>query len=271
MDAPPRPSVGSRRKRACFLWRSHPKEVTLQPEYLIKQDMNTDDIKLIAFDADDTLWDCQSHFDEAERQYCAILSPWAAAEEVSESLFRTESANMPLLGYGCKAFTLSLVENAVSVSHGQITGNDIARITALGKSLLTFDTTPLPGVETTLRALYAARRWPLVVFTKGELLDQQLKLRRSGLEAFFDGCTIVSDKTPEAYHELCRSHGTDISNLLMVGNSFKSDIAPVLQLGGRAVHIPFEKEWRHESATPFPHERLATVKAFSELTALLLD
>lgn len=270
MDAP-RQSVGSRRKRACFLWRSHPKEVTLQPEYLIKQDMNTDDIKLIAFDADDTLWDCQSHFDEAERQYCALLSPWATAEEVSESLFRTESANMPLLGYGCKAFTISLVENAVSVSHGQITGTDIARITALGKSLLTFDTTPLPGVETTLRALHAAGRWPLVVFTKGELLDQQLKLRRSGLEAFFNGCTIVSDKTPEAYDELCRNHGTDISNLLMVGNSFKSDIAPVLQLGGRAVHIPFEKEWRHESATPFPHERLATVKAFSELTALLLD
>ena len=120
--------------------------------------IDVEKIKLIAFDADDTLWDCQSHFDEAERQYSSMLAPWASEDDVRESLFATETKNMPLLGYGCKAFTLSLIENAVKVSGDQIGAAEIRRILELGRRLLTIDATPLPGVETTLTALRADGR-----------------------------------------------------------------------------------------------------------------
>lgn len=129
-------------------------------------------IKVIAFDADDTLWDCQSHFAAAERRYCALLEQYGTEAEVSAALFRTETSNMPLLGYGCKAFTLSLVENAVAVSGGRVGGSVIGEIVGLGKGLLNIPATPLPGVEHTLVAFHAEGRYRLVVFTKGELLDR---------------------------------------------------------------------------------------------------
>ena len=132
-----------------------------------------DDIRVVAFDADDTLWDCQSWFDEVERKCCELLSPWATAREVSEGLFATERKNLPLTGYGTKAFTLSLVENAVRVSHEQLTGDVVMKLLDLGRDLLLFPTTPLPEVEETLKQLSQSRRYQLVVFTKGELLDQE--------------------------------------------------------------------------------------------------
>ena len=206
------------------------------------------DIKVIAFDADDTLWDCQSHFEEVEKEYASLLEPWGTPEEVSAALFSTESGNMPLLGYGCKAFTISLVENAISFSHGEIKAGFIDRIVQLGKSLLA-----------------ESKRYKLVVFTKGELLDQQNKLNRSGLAGYFDDVVIVSDKTTEEYTKLCHMNGIKINELLMVGNSFRSDIEPVLKLGGYAVHIPFKVEWKHEAMESYSHEHLATIKNISEL------
>ena len=142
-------------------------------------------IKVIAFDADDTLWDCQSWFDDVERKCCELLKPWATAREVSEGLFATERKNLSLTGYGTKAFTLSLIENAVRVSHEQLTGDIVMQLIDLGKELLNFPTTPLPEVQETLQQLADMRRYRLVVFTKGELMDQENKLRRSGLEGFF--------------------------------------------------------------------------------------
>lgn len=150
-----------------------------QPDRIPEKPTPFEGIKVIAFDADDTLWDCQSHFAAAERRYCDLLKPYAAEEEVSASLFCTETANMPLLGYGCKAFTLSLIENAVAVSGGRISGSAIGEIVNLGKELLNIPATPLPGVERTLASFHAEGRYRLVVFTKGELLDQENKLRRS--------------------------------------------------------------------------------------------
>ena len=142
-------------------------------------------VGLIAFDADDTLWDNQGHFNAVEKAYCRLLSPYGTEEQVSAALFETETANMPLLGYGCKAFTLSLIENAVSFSKGQITAQQLLEVEQLGKSLLTLSATPLPGVVDALRTLRQSGRYRLVVFTKGELLDQQNKVIRSGLRAFF--------------------------------------------------------------------------------------
>ena len=227
-------------------------------------------VKVVAFDADDTLWDCQSWFDEVEHKCCQLLAPWATPDEVSQGLFATERRNLPLTGYGTKAFTLSLIENAVRVSRQQLTGDVVMQLLALGRQLLLFPTTPLPEVEATLRQLSQSRRYRLVVFTKGELLDQQNKLHRSGLEPYFSHMETVSNKTEQAYRQLCQNLGVAPEQTLMVGNSFRSDIAPALQAGAYAVHIPYHVVWELEKSEEFPHPRLQKITRFSQLLDILL-
>lgn len=224
-------------------------------------------IKLIAIDADDTLWDCQSHFAWVEQEYCRLLADYADADTVSKELFKVETANMSELGYGCKAFTLSLVENAVKISDGRISANRLLQIQDLGRSLLRLPATPLPEVKETLQTLSnSSPPSPLlVVFTKGEIDDQLHKLERSGLAPLFNDCVVVADKTSGEYLHLCQRYGVSIDELLSVGNSFKSDIEPVLQLGGYAVHIPFERLWAYEHTEEYAHPRLKTIHRFGEL------
>jgi len=226
-------------------------------------------IKVIAFDADDTLWDCQSWFDEVERKCCELLKPWATAREVSEGLFTTERKNLSLTGYGTKAFTLSLIENAVRVTREQITGDIVMRLLELGQGLLQFPTTPLPEVADTLQRLAAARRYRLVVFTKGELMDQESKLRRSGMEQYFSYMETVSNKTEREYRQLCENLDVAPEETLMVGNSFRSDIAPALAAGAYAVHIPYHVVWELEKSEEYPHERLHKIAHFGELLQYL--
>ena len=228
-----------------------------------------EDIKVVAIDADDTLWDCQSWFDEVERKCCELLSPWTTAREVSEGLFATERKNLPLTGYGTKAFTLSLIENAVRVSHQQLTGDVVMRLIELGRELLSFPTTPLPEVVETLEGLSVSRRYQLVVFTKGELLDQENKLKRSGLEQYFSHMETVSNKTEVEYRQLCENLGVAPEQTVMVGNSFRSDIAPALAAGAYAVHIPYHVVWELEKSEEYPHERLQKIAHFNELLSLL--
>ena len=223
------------------------------------------DIKVIAFDADDTLWDCQSWFDEVERKCCEMLKPWATAREVSEGLFATEHQNLPLTGYGTKAFTLSLIENAVRISKGELTGDKVMQLIDMGKELLRFPTTPLPEVKETLEALSQTRRYRLVVFTKGELMDQEDKLRRSGLEQYFSHMETVSNKTEREYRQLCENLGVAPEQTLMVGNSFRSDIVPALATGAWAIHIPYHVVWAFEKSTEYPHERLRKITRFGEI------
>lgn len=226
-------------------------------------------IQLLAFDADDTLWDCQTYFDHTEEAYARLLADYGTEEQIRANLFQVEGRNMPLYGYGCKAFMLSTVENALEVSGGKVSADIINKVIDLGKALLSIPATPLEGVEEALRRIRDSRRWPMVLFTKGELQDQENKLRRSGLAGYFDEVVIVSDKTPEAYRSLCRRFGISIGELLMVGNSFKSDIAPVLELGGHAVHIPFHAVWAHEVAKEYDHPRLKKLGSISQLPELL--
>ena len=225
--------------------------------------------KVLAFDADDTLWDCQSWFDEVQRKCCDLLAPWASAREVGQGLFETERKNLPLTGYGTKAFTLSLIENAVRISHEQVTGDVIMKLLDLGKELLNFPTTPLPEVEETLRQLAALRRYRLVVFTKGELMDQEGKLHRSGLEQYFSHVETVSNKTEQEYRQLCENLGVAPEETLMVGNSFRSDIAPALAAGAWAVHIPYHVVWELEKSEEFPHDRLRKITHFGELLGIV--
>ena len=226
-------------------------------------------IKVIAFDADDTLWDCQSWFDEVEHKCCELLSPWATAREVSEGLFATERKNLSLTGYGTKAFTLSLIENAVRVSKEQLTGDIVMRLIELGKDLLNFPTTPLPEVEETLRTLAEQRHYRLVVFTKGELMDQEGKLARSGLEQYFSHVETVSNKTEREYRQLCENLDVAPEQTLMVGNSFRSDIAPALAAGAYAIHIPYHVVWELEKSEEFPHDRLHKITHFGEILDIL--
>lgn len=231
---------------------------------MMRQKLN--DVKALAFDADDTLWDCQSYFEKVEQDYCELLADYAKPREVSASLFETETANMPELGYGSKAFTLSLIENAVKISSGRVSGDTVKAILELGRSLLRLPSTPLEGVVGTLETLRRRGCYRMAVFTKGELLDQENKLQRSGLRRFFDVVSIVSDKTPDSYRRLCGELGVEPEELCMVGNSLKSDIAPALSVGCSAVYVPFHVTWKHEEIQPFQHERMRTIERFADLT-----
>ena len=222
------------------------------------------ELKVLAFDADDTLWDCQGHFDRVMQQLYTELEPW-----VDRETFATERKNMPMLGFGAKAFTLSMLETAMRVSHYEMTAAKISEIQQQCYHLLQFPCPPLPEVEETLRQLHAQGRYRLVVFTKGELLDQEQKLIRSGLADFFDDVEITSDKGEKEFRNLCHKLGIAPEEMMMVGNSFKSDIAPALAIGCSAVHIPFHLTWELEQAQMFEHPRLYTITRFGELLKIL--
>lgn len=225
-------------------------------------------IQLIAFDADDTLWDCQGHFNEVERKYCELLSAYGTPDIISKSLFETETANMPVLGYGSKAFTISLVENAIKVSNGKVCNEVITKIINLGKTLLQLPATPLPGVKETLKYLKDRKRYKMVVFTKGDNLDQENKFHRSGLEPYFDDIVVVSNKSKKEYEHLCQLFDTSIDKMCMVGNSYKSDIKPVLDLGGYAIHIPYPLTWKYEQTSESPHPSKIRIDRFSQLSEI---
>ena len=226
-------------------------------------------INAIAFDADDTLWDNETFFLNVEKNMCEILSDYGDAQAISASLFKTEMANMDDYGYGAMAYTLSLVENAIKVSNGKVSASQIHQILELGRTLLRLDASPLEGVQDTLRQLKETGKYKLVVFTKGELLTQENKLKRSGLLPYFDHVVIVSDKQEPQYRDLCEQLCIKPEELLMVGNSLKSDILPALNIGAWAVHIPYEVMWQHEVIDNFDHHRMFQLNQFAELLPLL--
>jgi len=222
-------------------------------------------IKIIAFDADDTLWDCQSHFEEVEEHLYTLIAPYC--EDPRQELFKTESGNMDDLGYGCKAFTISIIETALRIAGNDLTANQLSELLAHCKSLLHLPATPLPEVEKTLQTLRnnIESDDQLVVFTKGELQDQENKLKRSGLLKYFDDVEITSDKTQAEFLALCEHQRIHPSELLMIGNSLKSDIAPALAIGAWAIHIPFHVTWQLEHFEDFDHERMIKIEHFSEI------
>ena len=187
---------------------------------------------------------------------------------------------MPDYGFGAMAFTLSMLENAVKVSGGKVengkisgsrlTGEQVSQILEVGRGLLHNPATPFVGVKETLLGLRASGRFCLACFTKGDLLDQGHKLDRSGLRPYFDYIKITSDKTKAAYSELFGKLGVSAKEVLSVGNSFKSDIAPVLEMGGSGIYIPAENTWQLEKMDEYDHDRLFRLRKFSEILALVL-
>ena len=227
-------------------------------------------IKVVAFDADDTLWLNEPLFRNAERMVADALSEYGSFEYISDELYKVEFKNMEDYGFGAKAYTLSMIENAVNLSKGKLTGEQVMFIIESGRTILHNPATPLPGVVETLEKLSSDGRYRLVLLTKGELLTQERKIERSGLAKYFSHIEIVSNKSQKEYLVLCDKLGISPDQLLMVGNSFKSDIEPVLQLGGWGVHIPYEILWKLEHTEEYDHERLFKVNSFNELQGILL-
>ena len=236
----------------------------------------TEKIKVIAFDADDTLWDCQGYFEEVENHLYRLIAPYC--EDPKKELFKTESGNMADLGYGCKAFTISILETAMRIAGNNLSTTQLEELLQDCKRLLHLPATPLPGVEETLKELrdriqesslspLTAHLSPLklVCFTKGELQDQENKLKRSGLLKYFDDVEITSDKTQREFLALCEHQGIHPSELLMIGNSLKSDCAPALAVGAWAIHIPFHVTWQLEHFDDIDHERLIKIEHFSDI------
>ncbi len=204
----------------------------------------TTTIKTIAFDADDTLWLNQPHYDEVEQKFAALLSPYLPYEDVSRRLFEAENRNLPVFGYGAKAFMLSMIETAIELTDGRISGREIQRIIVLGKEMLSRPIQLLDGVRHVLDSL--EEDYTLMLLTKGDLLDQQSKIARSGLSRYFQQVEIVSEKKADSYRAVLDRHGLQPEQFVMIGNSLRSDILPVLEIGAYAIHIPAESTWLHE-------------------------
>lgn len=203
-----------------------------------------DKIKCIAFDADDTLWVNEPYFQAAEKEFCALLENYLPQHSTRRELFETEMKNLALYGYGVKGFMLCMIETASRITKQTAPPELIDTIIHIGQELLQKPIELLPGVQETLQQLTGKYR--LVVATKGDLLDQERKLKKSGLEGYFHHIEIMSDKKNTDYQKLLKHLDCPAANFLMIGNSLKSDVLPVLDIGGFAAHVPYHITWAHE-------------------------
>lgn len=225
--------------------------------------------QVIAFDADDTLWVNEPYFQETEQKFCALLEDYLPHHAVAQELFKTEIDNLRLYGYGVKGFMLSMIETALRVSNHTIPPSVIEKAIQYGKELLDKPIELLDGVKETLETL--KDKFRLVVATKGDLLDQERKLKKSGLEYFFHHIEIMSEKQEADYQKLIRHLDIRPDQFLMVGNSIKSDILPVLAIGGFGLHIPYHTTWAHEKIDePVKHERFRQAGRIDEILNDLL-
>lgn len=220
--------------------------------------MSLKHIKVIGFDADDTLWVNEPFFQAVEKQFCVILKPYMEVEEASKALFNTEIKNLDIYGYGAKGFLLAMLETALRATNGKITSNELIRIMEAGKSLLKLPIQLLEGVEEVLQAL--KDRYRLIMVTKGDLLDQERKLQHSGLAGYFHHIEIMSDKQEQNYRKLLAHLDIQPHEFLMVGNSVKSDVLPVISIGSKAIHIPYVVTWQHEN-----HHEPADVNSYLQV------
>ncbi len=224
-------------------------------------------IDLIAFDADDTLWGNENYFYQTQNEYAQILSDYGCKEAVLDRLHSTEIKNLKLYGYGVKSYTLSMIEAALSLSFREIPGELIAKILALGAKMLTEPVQPMNHVQHVLENL--SQNHDLITITKGDLLDQNRKMKKSGLAKYFSDVIVVSEKDDEAYQQIIAGRNIKAENFLMVGNSMKSDILPVLNIGGYGAYVPYKYTWDHEQiAEPVNHEKLFELKDMKEILDL---
>jgi len=231
--------------------------------------MNLD---LIAFDGDDTLWHNERSYRDGRERFRQLLASAGvvlSAEEIETRVNQTELANIEVYGYGVSSFALSLIETAIGLTDGRITGADLRGIVELAKHMLTEEIELFPGVRDVLTTLAAS--YPLMLITKGDLLHQTSKLERSGLRDCFRFVEVVSHKTTGVYAAILSRHGIDPNRFLMIGNALRSDVLPVVDAGGWAVHIPAALSWSHEHADvpPHAHGRYFEVTALEHLPDII--
>jgi putative hydrolase of the HAD superfamily len=205
-------------------------------------------VDLIAFDADDTLWHTEHLYSDAEARFGQLLAPYGITGQIEDQLFGVESANLRFFGFGIKSFALSMIETAIKLTDGRINGQDVQHVIDLAKGMLSAEVDLLDHAEQTITEL--AREFPLMIITKGDLLDQESKIERSGLGQHFKQIEIVSDKNSASYAALLARHNLRPEGFVMVGNSLRSDVLPVLAIGGQAVHVPYRLTWAHERVSP---------------------
>jgi len=202
-------------------------------------------ISLVGFDADDTLWRSEDYYRDAQRQFEAIVAGYVDLDDVHERLYAVEARNLALFGYGAKGMTLSMLEAAIAITGARIAASDLQRIVELGKALLRHPVELLPGIRDAVAAI--ARDHDVVLITKGDLFHQEAKVRQSGLADLFPRIEIVSEKDAATYTRVLAEFAIAPAQFLMIGNSLRSDIVPVLALGGWGVHMPYHVTWAHEA------------------------
>lgn len=204
-------------------------------------------IKVIGFDADDTLWINETYFREAEEEAGKLLSLYETPNKIDQELFKIEIKNLPTYGYGVKGFILSMIELAVELSNGKVSNAIISQMLTIGKDMINKPIELLDGVEDVLKVL--SKDYKLIVATKGDLLDQERKLEKSGLLKYFHHIEVLSEKEDANYSKLLKHLDIEPESFLMVGNSLKSDILPLVKIGAKAIHVPFHTTWQHEKVT----------------------
>lgn len=224
-------------------------------------------IDVIGIDGDDTLWHSEGHFHVTEQRFREVVAPWADADAASTALLDAERRNLRLFGYGVKGFTLSMIETALAVSDHRIDGYAIEKLISFGKELLDHPVELLEGVAETIEDL--ARDHRLVLVTKGDLFHQESKVAASGVAEIFERIEIVSEKDVATYGRVLREMGTSPERFCMIGNSVKSDIAPVLDLGGYGVHVPYHITWEFERVEMNHHPRMAHVTTIRDAPTAL--
>ncbi len=210
-------------------------------------------IKIIGIDGDDTLWHNETTYRDAASKLEELLRTHYGLLSIDGEIYETEKENLHYFGYGVKSYTISMIETAVRLTKGRIEGHHVAEIAGIGKEMLSKELLLMDGVESVLAGLKAS--YPLILITKGDQYEQERKVERSGLAPYFDGIEIVSEKSTEGYASLLSNYGCDAASFVMVGNSLRSDILPVIKVGGRAVYIPYELTWEHETIVDEPLDK----------------
>lgn len=230
-------------------------------------------IATVAFDGDDTLWHNETIFSMTQEKFCQLVLRHVPDADIEGHLRETEIRNLKMFGYGVKGFTLAMIETAIEVSRGRITAAEIQQMIDFGKAMLDHPVELLDSVAPTVAAL--RERFRLMLITKGDLFDQESKIARSGLAGLFERIEIVSEKDEATYRQILARHGVAPAEFLMVGNSLRSDILPVLRIGGMAVHIPYHVTWAHEMIDPAanppgsPPDGMWALDSIADLPALL--
>ena len=225
-------------------------------------------IEVIGFDADDTLWVNETFFREAEDNFCKIMNCYETENHIRKELFKKEIGNLNLYGYGIKGFILSMMECAIEISQNNLDSNIQRDILNIGKEMLNKPVELLPTVRESLEYL-SKKNYRLLLLTKGDLLDQERKLEKSGLTHFFHHVEVLSNKYSKNYADLLKHLSINPEEFLMIGNSLRSDVIPLLEINARAVHIPFHTTWEHEEVKEITHNNFISMSQISELTEYL--